>query len=127
MKTLRLLIAVLFLLAGSFKLCALRGFAAVLAQSGAPVPRFFALAVPLLEIGGGAALLLNRYSRLAAMALAVDMICAVALVGGPGARGIRFRAGSYTVGGEVWRVPLEVALLVGLVLIASYRDGEGEG
>jgi uncharacterized membrane protein YphA (DoxX/SURF4 family) len=119
MRFLRTVPAVLFVLAGAFKLVAVAGFRQVLTESGTPLPSLFALCVPILEIGAGLALLLNKRPRLAAAALAVDMIFALALVGIPGARGARFHSGPYTVGGEPWRVPLEVGLLICLLLIVA--------
>jgi uncharacterized membrane protein YphA (DoxX/SURF4 family) len=119
MTFLRRAIGVLFVLTGTLKLLAMPGFAAVLAQTGTPLPHVFAIAVPLLEIGGGAALLTNRFARPIAAILAINMIFAIALVGIPGARGERFRAGEYTIGGEAWRMPLELGLLLGLIIIAA--------
>lgn len=118
MTFLRRAIGVLFLLTGTLKLLAIPGFAAVLAQTGTPLPRAFAVAIPLLEIGGGAALLTNKFARPVAALLAINMVFAIALVGIPGARGARFRAGEYTIGGEPWRMPLEAGLLLGLLFIA---------
>jgi len=122
MKKLRTTTAVLFLLAGGVKLFALPGFATVLRTCGVPAPALAALAVPLLEIGGGGALLAGRRPRLAALALAIDMVFAIVLVGIPGARGVRFHADGHTVGGEAWRLPLELALLLTLLVLASRGD-----
>lgn len=122
MKLFRLGGALIFLLAGGLKLCAMPGFAAILGQCGVPAPRVFAFMVPSLELVGCVALIANKHARLAAAGLAVDMVFALLLIGIPGARGARFHGGGFTVGGEWWRVPLEVGLLVGLVWMAGRRD-----
>lgn len=99
----------------------MESFADVLRQTGTPLPQLFAVAVPLAEIGGGAALLKNAFVRPVAAVLAMNMLFAILLVGVPGLRGERFRAGGFTIGGEAWRVPLEIGLLCGLVALAARR------
>lgn len=121
MKWMRAFCGIVFVLAGTFKLFSIGGFAEVLRQSGAPLPAFFAVIIPATEIGGGAALLKNFQVRPVATILAVEMVFALVLVGAPGMRGARFRAGGFTIGGEAWRVPLEIALLGALVFLATQR------
>lgn len=103
----------LFVAAGLFKLLAARGeFAHMLAWAHVPLPQVVSFAVPLLEVGGGAALCTNRKTRIFAALLAGDMAAAIFLVGVPGRRGHAFTAQGHTVGAEVWRLPLEIVLLV---------------
>lgn len=86
-----------------------------------PFPQLFAIALPLVEIGGGACLLLNRQIRPAAALLAIDMLFAIGLVGAPGLRGQAIKIGVTSVGTEAWRVPLEVMLLVAMLFLAMER------
>ncbi len=118
---------VLFFAAGVFKmfLFARTGstpngnnvFAGFLEQLGVPFPKFFSTAVPLVEILGGAGLISNRAPRLWAAALAGDMAAAIFLVGAPGKK---IQVGEHSVGGESWRLPLEVILLLAMLWILAF-------
>ena len=120
MLLLRRCVGVVFVLAGVLKLTHVATFASLLAQCRVPMPAAFAVAVPLLEIVGGAALFQKRWARLAAGLLAMDMVFAIALVG---LRSERLRFDDFTVGGEAWRLPLELGLLASLIVIAT-RDAD---
>ena len=115
----------LFILAGAFKLIVpfLGGpnFADFARALHLPFPQLFALALPLIEIGGGACLLLNRHIRPAAAILAIDMIFAIGLVGAPGLRGQAIKIGATSIGTEAWRVPLEVMLLIAMLFLTFER------
>lgn len=95
-----------------------RGFGEVLAMLGVPFPAFFGYAVPGLEVLGGLSLITNRGSRYAAALLAIDMLMAIKLVGGPGARGQALKVGQHSIGTEPWRLPLEVILLLAMLWLA---------
>jgi uncharacterized membrane protein YphA (DoxX/SURF4 family) len=125
-----------FLAAGIFKIFLVaRGgstpdtgnaFAEFLAQLDVPFPTFFAIAVPILEVAGGAGLIANRAPRLWAAALAGDMAAAIFLVGAPGKT---IPAGEHFVGGEAWRLPLEIALflaMLGLLFLPDTDKQENE-
>jgi uncharacterized membrane protein YphA (DoxX/SURF4 family) len=118
---------VLFIAAGALKLLlAARGgsppgasgaFAGFLEQLGVPFPAFFAVAVPVVEVVGGAGLIFNRAPRLWAAALAGDMAAAIFLVGAPGKK---VEVGTHSVGGEAWRLPLEVILLCAMLWLNAF-------
>ncbi len=116
---------VLFVAAGALKLLlAARGgstpggeFAGFLGQLGVPFPAFFAVAVPVVEVAGGASLIFNRAPRLWAAALAGDMAVAIFLVGVPGKK---IQVGQHSVGGEAWRLPLEVILLLAMLWLLAF-------
>lgn len=111
-----------FVLAGTFKLFV--PFGSYLETLHVPFAQLAGIGVPLLEIGGGAILLLSRrllpilprawrtnVVRLVCLALAIDMIVAIGLVGVPGRQGHVHSMGGQTIGTEPWRLPLEVFLL----------------
>lgn len=124
----RVMAGAVFLGAGAFKLVV--PFGGFLAKIGVPLPQMVGIGVALLEIGGGAMLLfshklkfLPRKSRdvllrLFCCGLAFDMIFAIALVGAPGKSGRTFRFGQHEIGGETWRLPLELLLLATTVWFA---------
>jgi len=119
----RVFAGTVFVLAGLFKLLAGRGeFARMLEFSKVPLPQVISVAVPLLEIVGGAALCANRQTRIFAALLACDMIAAIVLVGIPGKRGRVFSAQGHTVGDEAWRLPLELVLLIICVWLSAKKD-----
>lgn len=112
----------IFVLAGTFKL--LVPFGDLLAQMHVPFPQIAGRAVPLLEIGGGAILLLHRkfpqtVVRLLSLALAFDMIIAIVLVGAPGLLGNARTIQNHEVGNEKWRVPLEIFMLISTLWFAG--------
>lgn len=112
---------VLFILTGAFKLLMVlpgestldgrRAFAQMLLQIGVPLPFVMATAIPALEIIGGIGLISGRGARLWAALLALNMIGAIFLVGIPGKAGRVISVGETNIGGEPWRLPLEIALL----------------
>lgn len=133
-KAVRLTTGTLFVLAGAFKLLApampgfaggARGFGDALQSLNVPFAPFFGWTVPLLEVAGGACLLLipNPKARVVCCALlAADMIVALILVGVPGLFGRALHAGSTTIGTEPWRVPLEIGLLLSVLFVARMKD-----
>lgn len=117
----------IFVLAGSFKLAIpllLPGasFGRFLSQTGAPMPQIFGVLVPLGEILGGIGLQFRQTRRICALGLIVDMLAAIFLVGAPGKDGRTISVGDFQVGGEAWRLPLEIGLLAALVWLLVARD-----
>ena len=55
-------------------------FVKALAAEGVPLPEFFAYSVTLLEVVGGAFLIVGVLSRLVALLLTIDMVVAILLV-----------------------------------------------
>lgn len=123
--SLRYISGAIFLVAGAFKLLMpLRGesFGELLATLHVPCPTLAGLLVPLLEISGGFALLRRYQLKLFAPLLAIDMIFAIALIGGPGRLGhtltvSQHHAPPITTGDEPWRLPLEIGLLVAMLVV----------
>ena len=72
----RILVAVLFLPSGFQALTNFSGTTGYFGGLGFPMPVFFALAVPLFEIAGGAAILLGLQTRYVALVLAAFTIAA---------------------------------------------------
>lgn len=72
----RILLSVLFILAGFGKLTAIGGTAGWFGSIGLPAPTVVAVVVGLLEFFGGLAVLAGFYSRIAAVALAIFTIAA---------------------------------------------------
>lgn len=66
----RILVAVLFLPSGIHGLTNIAGTTGYFGGLGFPMPMFFAWAVPLLEVVGGAAILFGFQTRYAALVLA---------------------------------------------------------
>ena len=118
----RIAIGTIFVLAGTFKLVA--PFGNLLAQMNVPFPQLAGRAVPFLEIGGGAILLLHRkfpqkIVRLFSLGLAIDMIFAIALVGAPGVSGRAQKIQNHAIGTEAWRIPLELFMLAATLWFAA--------
>lgn len=123
---------VVFLLAGAFKALAVlpgespvtgrRAFAQMLVQLDVPLPFPTAAAIPALEIIGGIGLLVGRGTRLWAALLALDIIGAIFLVGLPGKSGRVISVGDTKIGGEPWRLPLEIALLLILLWLVIFPE-----
>lgn len=110
---------ILFVGAGLFKVVAHAPFADYLHELRVPLPQFFAASVAVLEISGGIALLFwprgkskAKIARVLAALLCFDMLAALFLVGVPGRAGKTHAAGGHQIGGEAWRAPLEIALLM---------------
>ena len=117
----RLVTGTVFILAGAFKLIA--PFGDLLAQMNVPFPQTLGRAVPLLEIIGGAVLLLHRkfpqsVVRLFSLGLAVDMTFAIVLVGVPGLFGRARSIQNHAIGVEPWRIPLEIFMLLATLWFA---------
>ena len=72
----RLLLALMFILSGFGKLGNIEGTAAFVASGGLPAPMLLAVAVGLLELCGGLALVVGYQVRLAGLALAVFTVAA---------------------------------------------------
>ena len=131
---LRRFTAAIFIFAGIFKLGLLifglistarvPSFAALLATLHVPFPQLFAIAVPLLEISGGVQLWRNRQARVWAALLACDMSVAMALVGVPAKLGRAPKMGAMSIGGESWRLPLEIGLLAMCLFLVFGKDAE---
>jgi putative oxidoreductase len=79
---LRLILGAVMFVAGWKKLFdfGVDNFAKALATQGVPVPEFFAWAVTLLEVVGGAFIIIGLLSRISALLLAIDMVVAILLV-----------------------------------------------
>jgi putative oxidoreductase len=72
----RVLIAAIFIQSGFGKLTDLGGFAAMLANAGVPMSSVLAPIAPVVELGGGLAILLGLGTRYAALALIVFVAAA---------------------------------------------------
>lgn len=113
----RVLLALIFITAGSSKLMGLEGTAAYIASAGLPVPALLAVLVGALELVAGIALVIGFKARWAALALAVFTLLASVI----------FHA--------YWSVPAEqqmvqqllfmknVAIAGGLFLVAALGSG----
>ncbi len=131
---LRRLSATVFIFAGIFKLgllifslvspSRLPSFTALLATLNVPFPQIFAFTVPLLEIIGGAQLWRKQQVRIWAALLACDMSVAIALVGIPAKFGRAPKMGALSVGGESWRLPLEIGLLLMCLFLALRKNAK---
>ncbi len=78
---LRLILAATFITHGSQKLYGgVEGFAQFLGTLGVPAPGFMAWVATLAEFGGGILILFGMFTRLASLAIAFDMLVAIALV-----------------------------------------------
>jgi putative oxidoreductase len=72
----RLLLALMFVLAGFGKFAALGGTAGYIASKGLPMPMVLAVATAALEVVGGLAIIVGFQARIAALALAVFTLLA---------------------------------------------------
>ena len=121
---------ILFVLTGALKILAAapgesslegrRAFAQMLLQIGVPLPFLVAAFIPTLEVGGGIGLIANKGARIWAFLLACDMIGAMLLVGIPGKMGREVSIGQTQIGGESWRLPLEIVLLLMMIWLFIY-------
>ena len=114
----RLLVAFLFLPAGISKIFGFAGTVGYIAAMGLPAPTLAAIAAIVIEVVGGAALVLGFYTRFAAIALAVFTLIA----------SVVFHA--------FWAVPAEqafvtqllftknIAVIGGLLVIAAFGAGQ---
>ena len=74
--TARLLLALMFVLAGASKFGNLAGTAGYIASKGLPMPMVLAFATATLELVGGLAIVVGFQARLAALALALFTLLA---------------------------------------------------
>lgn len=114
----RLLMAYLFLPAGISKIFGFAGTVGYIAAMGLPAPTLAAIAAIVIEVVGGAALVLGFYTRFAAIALAVFTLIA----------SVVFHA--------FWAVPAEqafvtqllftknIAVIGGLLVVAAFGAGQ---
>jgi len=72
----RLLLALMFVLAGLNKFAGLAGTAGYIASKGLPMPMVLAVATAALEVVGGLAIIVGFHARLAALALAIFTVLA---------------------------------------------------
>jgi putative oxidoreductase len=75
----RLLLSLMFILAGFSKFAALAGTAGYIASKGLPMPSVLAVLVAALEVLGGLAIAIGFHARIAALALAVFTLLATVL------------------------------------------------
>ena len=75
----RLLLALMFVLAGISKFAALSGTAGYIASKGLPMPMVLAVATATLELVGGLAIVVGFQARIAALALAAFTVLATFL------------------------------------------------
>lgn len=82
LTVLRVVVGLVFLVHGAQKLFVFGfgGVTGLLSGLGVPAPGLFAVVVTLVELVGGIALILGLFTRLAALALAVDMLVATLTV-----------------------------------------------
>lgn len=114
----RLLVAFLFLPAGISKIFGFAGTVGYIGAMGLPAPTLAAIAAILIEVLGGAALVLGFYTRFAAIALAIFTLIA----------SVVFHA--------FWAVPAEqafvtqllftknIAVIGGLLVLAAFGAGK---
>lgn len=72
----RILLALMFILAGFSKFAGLEGTAGYIASKGLPLPQVLAFSTALLEVVGGLALAVGYRARVAALLLAVFTVVA---------------------------------------------------
>jgi putative oxidoreductase len=75
----RLLLALMFVLAGASKFAGLGGTAGYIASKGLPLPMVLAVATAALEVLGGLAIIVGFHARIAAIALALFTLVATFL------------------------------------------------
>jgi putative oxidoreductase len=75
----RVLLSILFILAGFGKLSAIGGTAGYFGSLGLPAPAIIAVVVGLVELLGGLAILVGYQTRIAAIVLAVFTLAATAI------------------------------------------------
>jgi putative oxidoreductase len=75
----RILLALMFILAGLSKFAGLEGTAGYIASKGLPLPGVLAFLTALLEVVGGLAIAVGFHARIAALALALFTLLASVL------------------------------------------------
>lgn len=113
---LRLALGAIFIVHGLPKLTGLEGTAQFFAQVGIPAPFVMALVVGVIELIGGALLLIGYQTRIAAALLALNMLGAIITV--------KFAAG-FVNGWEFDAVLLAAALSLVLSGPVGQRETEG--
>jgi uncharacterized membrane protein YphA (DoxX/SURF4 family) len=109
LSAIRLTAAVVFVVFGAGKFANHASELASFRSYGLALPDVFVSAIGVLELGGGLLLLAGRWVRLAALALAADMIGAI-FVSGIGR-------------GEVVSLTLAPALLVAMIALIRFGPG----
>ena len=109
---LRITVGIVFLVHGAQKMFVwgFHGVAGFLGQVGIPLPALFAVVLTLVELVGGAALVLGLFTRWAALLLALDMLVAVLAV--------KLKGGFFAPTGFEYELVLMVASL-SLVLMGG--------
>ena len=94
-------------------------FGDVLASLGVPLPYVTAPVVSVVELVGGLTLLAGRqpWMAVASVVLAVDMMVALATLSLPSTFVQPIVVNGLTLGNELWRLPLELGALVGVLLV----------
>ncbi len=77
---LRLAVGAVFIVHGYSKVVDVAAFEGMLASISVPLPAFFAWVVTLVELLGGAALILGLLTHWAAKLIAIDMLVAILLI-----------------------------------------------
>lgn len=110
---LRVAVGIVFLMHGWQKIFVfgISGTAQILHWIGIPLAAFFAVVLMVVEFGGGLAILLGMFARLASAALAFEMVVAILTA--------RIKGGFFTPTG----FEFEMALLGGCLTIAMLGSG----
>lgn len=108
----RILIAILFIMAGYGKLTALGGTAGYFGSMGLPVPMVTAIVVTAVELLGGIAILFGFFTRPAAYILALFCV-ATAFIG----------HGDFSVAGNDIHFMKNLAMAGGLLFVATFGAG----
>jgi len=121
-------IGMIFLVAGTGKLLlplaggAIPTFQLVLEAIGLPQPALMALAICLMEVTGGIALIKNRYRKSASLVLGSILLGALTTFSIPSTLSTPLVVQGLELGREFFRIPLEGGLLCALVWINRKID-----
>jgi putative oxidoreductase len=116
----RLLLAIIFILSGFFKIIGFAGTSAFLASMGWPAPSLWVALAILLELPGGLALLLGYRVRWASCALIVFTLAATIFVHGAMMSGAKDAAAKQD---QMAHILKNLAIVGGL--LKFYIDGAG--